>query len=793
MSSSLDSSLPARPTLGAPSVLLLHPDAQRRKLWARFLLGYSLREADSWEAARECFKTSEVHVVVCPWPWAREHLPEQVLNDGVRILYVGGQLPDEVVEDAAAGHRVGFASNEEALPHKLIDLVWPLRVEQHRHQLEDLRVVWAGATGSSHQVVDLSTGGFSFELPSTESIERFVPGSTLNDVRFARHGRICIQGVHVEVRHLSAQGSSYRVGCAFRVDAEAAAAASLHTIQDPVRCLALVRTALRRGALKLVHPEGDTFHLRGGVVDSVRYEFRLNHPLWDIPPFEVVRFTFEVAGVSHTFATTLLEGGDAPVFRAPPLIEARLRRQTERRQVVKPLEIRLEGPLFDQPVFGRVTDLSIAGLGVVVSSRAPVAPGALVDRVRLQLDGRAFVLQAQITHCVRLEGRAGAVRCGLRFRDVSDEEQLAIVRFLMRTHLTPLSDGEQVPFDQLFALFERTHLLSDEYVRQLRPSLPDIDLTFQRLAKQGGTLFKSLVIRHEGQLVGHVSIVRAYQRTFWVQHLAADAGQHRAPYLLNMGAAEMFGQVTEVDFCKVAFFADNKWPARVFGRFARRIDDPRVSVLRGFVPAALSTDPSAHAFGADDGIRVEECDASRLWLVERHFVRTRPDLLLRADDLTKQYLQLGGLSARFAESELDRGRRILLAFEKDRPLAFAVIEHASPGLNLQEHFNSVRVHFLEPVELPRRQALRAALLADAIRFFRGKGLRFARVFLRSKEATEYAALGLQPGQLVLEWTAHRSQFRRFTDHVHRIFEALMARQKARAGRSPKPPPGRQSP
>src|SRR5437762_2222313 len=111
-----------------------------------------------------------------------------------------------------------------------------------------------------------------------------------------------------------------------------------------------------------------------------------------------------------------------------------------------------------------------------------------------------------------------------------------------------LSDGNLTPFDELFALFSRTQLLSSEYIEQLAPQVPALRRTFDQLGRGGGTLFRSLVVRRGGQIAGHVSVVRAYSRTWFVQHLAADPGPFRAPYLLNMGAAELFAQLSDVEF-----------------------------------------------------------------------------------------------------------------------------------------------------------------------------------------------------------------------------------------------------
>src|SRR5688572_22637105 len=98
-----------------PSVLLLHPDESSRTAWRIQLAEFPCSEASSWAEAQRLLAECHPHVLVCPWPWARDQLPEVVHDVDIRILYIGTTLPDEVVEDAAAGHRVGFAKNDAPL------------------------------------------------------------------------------------------------------------------------------------------------------------------------------------------------------------------------------------------------------------------------------------------------------------------------------------------------------------------------------------------------------------------------------------------------------------------------------------------------------------------------------------------------------------------------------------------------------------------------------------------------------------------------------------------------------
>src|SRR5262249_33137976 len=122
----------------------------------------------------------------------------------------------------------------------------------------------------------------------------------------------------------------------------------------------------------------------------------------------------------------------------------------------------------------------------------------------------------------------------------------------------------------------------------LAPVMPEVRDTFARSYARPSDVFKAVVAREDGTLIGHVSGIRAYRHTWMPTHLAALPTKH-VGHLLNLGAAAYFLQTADFESFKIYFHADHKWPARIFGGFARMQRDAACSDLRGYRHVMLST------------------------------------------------------------------------------------------------------------------------------------------------------------------------------------------------------------
>ena len=300
--------------------------------------------------------------------------------------------------------------------------------------------------------------------------------------------------------------------------------------------------------------------------------------------------------------------------------------------------------------------------------------------------------------------------------------------------------------------------------------------TFLNAYARPSDVFKAVVARDEsdGKLVGHVSGIRAYRHTWMPTHLAALPTAH-VGHLLNLGAADYFLQTADFEFFKIYFHADSKWPARIFGGFARLQRDHNQSELRAYRHIMLDTE--APIPEAPFGIEVLEASSAELAMVERHFVQRERGLLLRSDDLTRQTLQLGELGKSFAAVGLRRRRRVLVAMRRNSCLGFALAEISSPGLNLSEALSAFQI-FITSEGNAEQELVRRALLGSLAPIYRNAGRTVARGLVTPSEVGAYERIGLPVNaEQWMCWTYHRNLCPRFCDYVDRVFEVLKRRQQ----------------
>jgi hypothetical protein len=275
------------------------------------------------------------------------------------------------------------------------------------------------------------------------------------------------------------------------------------------------------------------------------------------------------------------------------------------------------------------------------------------------------------------------------------------------------------------------------------------------------------------RIVGHISSIRAYRRTYMIQHLAAAVGRE-AGLVLSLGNAEYLMQNADFDYIKIWFHSHNRFPARVFGGFGRKVRDPELCNLKSYAHVTIPT--QGDLVGAHrDGIEVIEASGEELAIVEQHFVRTEAPLLLRSDDLTRGALQLGAVNAGYRKLGLMRRRRVMLAMRAGTPLGFALVELSSPGLNLFDSLNRFSIHML-PAGEAEDAAVRRALVATIQGIYRQSGRVQVTGLVAPSDVDRYAAVGIiadkEQSTCV---TTHRTQLRRFFEHMERLGVRLRRR------------------
>jgi hypothetical protein len=763
-------------------VLVFHSDPLELARWTQLLSQVCrARSADGLAAVERELRDPSITLVVCDW---EEELLEtlQASRRAVRLIHCGETIPDGIIEAAAAGHQILHLDRPEDLPRTVLPLISPRSASQ-RHRLDGFALRTA-SSDQTYALLELSNEGFSFRVERGQSIDGLLPGTVLAHVELFRDQQRALARSGAVIRHLrllDAPAGSYSVGCAFRhvVRPESD---SIELIRDRAWCAALLRSALRSGGI-LLEPMDDSVlptHCPDGVVNASASELTIGSVDHAFAALDIVRGRFELGGSVYRFYATVVER-EPLALRMPKVIEEAHKRSSPRCQPSpsRPMLVELVSPLLSGPTVKSVRDISGVGFSFEMDAEAELfPPGMCFTAIVLRFGENEIRCRGQVRNLARIAEREGTLHCGVEFEALDESARVQLADFIMRERFPDLRDGREAPFDKLWEFFLKTNFMYPEKQEKLLPILPDIRRTFHRANARPNRVFKSVVFTKGSDVVGYVSGLRAYRNTWMSQHLAAASGG-RGGRLLNFGLAEYFGQNVDLEYFKIFYRPENRWPARVFGGFARNVANLQVSDLRVFGYFTLPTEPSVVPPAPE--IEIVEPVAGDLAPVERHFVANERGLILRADDLTQGGLRLVELNEEYAKLGLERHRRILLAVDRGAPAGFALAEISSPGLNLSELLSAFSIHLFEENE--RTQQVRHALLRSLLQLYREAGRPFAVGLVSPEHLGRYQHLPLRWVKRYACWTCHRSLYLRFCDHVDRIVEAYLWRQSRRAAQA----------
>ena len=300
---------------------------------------------------------------------------------------------------------------------------------------------------------------------------------------------------------------------------------------------------------------------------------------------------------------------------------------------------------------------------------------------------------------------------------------------------------------------------------ELAPLIPQIERTFTNLLEtQQNQLLKTIVCRRDDELLGHISTLHLYRKTWLIQHLASRRQVEAlfAAEVLNLGLIEYLEQIPQLEWCRVYFRPNNRWPARVFGTFARRLNEPLLSDLRQYSYCAGSTEPSVAP--VLHGLHLMPAEQHHLEEIQSHFLARGRLIALQADDLSLDRLALNELNSLYGASGLERRREIIVAERGSSFEGFALLEISSHGLNLSELTNHFTVHLVNGDGTTRR-----ALIAAARDRYCELGRTTCVSLSEGDEFHDHQAMGLKKLKEYYCWTGHRSLLRAYSDYILRLF------------------------
>jgi hypothetical protein len=792
------------------SVLIVHPDPKLRAglvaaLAPRRIIAVSTRD----DAARTLAERVP-DVVLADALEARRfiHDLDRLAPRAMRVFLCPRSQQEalrELVDAAAEGHEfhtVDPTLSVEEVAQRLRELL---------RQRGSTRVPAKGVEASFYVdgqlmragCLDAGNEGFLLKLPVDAPIERLPPGTRLFDFRLEREGRVVLRTGGGFVRHIGLERAAgdafFRIGVQIERAGASVGYVELATIDDMVRVVAVLRRALRRhGTLQCTLVQGvrrredlATTLIENGEGD--RLALRCERPRhWDVSVGDVVQVVFELSGKSYRgWAAVVRVEHDGFVLSLPRNLSMYHRRTSLRFRAGEehPFTVSFVSPLTGEQIEHPVMDLHAVGLSFAYDAAREVLPvGLVIDDVTLVLpDGTRAGCSAEVRdNGPLLDDMAGGMarpfRCGMRLCNVLPEARQAVINAFVQVSCPQVRDGRSEQFRKIWELVQAVHMFHPDYPFEDGPHMEVLEDTHRKLATVAEGLARTFVYCEGPKIIGHISGVRTHSRTWMIQHLMVLPTVRRGESIsrdLSALCVDYAEALEDVNYLRIFWRIQNKWPDRVFGWIARSMYMEGLTELRSMNYVRLSfTQPLRGRKGLPPVRRAAKADLQ--WL-ESH-VRGRGEVVrLLADDLMAQEAELGTLSARYAVHGLQRARSVFVVDGEQGPLAFALAEEATPGMSWPEMTTAFSFVVPEP-EHPRAAEAREALTVACVERYRELGKNAALALVQDDEVEGLVALGFHWHCRVAQWTVHRSAARTWHMLMAAVFERLQNRASHRTPR-----------
>jgi hypothetical protein len=361
-------------------------------------------------------------------------------------------------------------------------------------------------------------------------------------------------------------------------------------------------------------------------------------------------------------------------------------------------------PFLGKKVQFEVQDISTSGFSVQEEANERVLlPGMIIPEAFLGFAGFLKVkCSAQVIYSKPCEGNE--VRCGLAILDM-DIQAYSNLTHILTSAMDPHANvSTEVDMDALWEFFFDTGFLYPKKYRLIQPQRAQFKETYKRLYQGNPGIARHFTYQKNGRIFGHISMVRAYEQAWMIHHHAAKAMENkRTGFMVLKQIMHYLNDMHRLpsacmDYTICYFRPENKFPDRVFGGFARELNNPRGCSLDLF--AYLAHTRLSLGNRLPEGWSLSLSTERDLWEFEHFYMSHSGGLLLDAMGLRHGGVKQTSLQETYREMGLTRSWQTYSLKSDGKLHALLVVNHSDLGFNLSELLNGIKVLVANPKALP---------------------------------------------------------------------------------------------
>lgn len=435
-----------------------------------------------------------------------------------------------------------------------------------------------------------------------------------------------------------------------------------------------------------------------------------------------------------------------------------------RKQSSPPLHAIFEHPFIKKQVQREIFDISTTGFSICdKSDEVVLIPGMIIPDMTITYAGILKIrCKAQVIY--RKEGD-DQVRFGLVILDMDLTNYNHLNQVLNNMHGADTGMLNEVNLDALWEFFFDTDFIYPKKYKSIQSFKDNFRDIYRRLYEEAPGIAKHFTYQINGRIYGHISMLRAYERTWMVHHHAARPMGGRPIglvvlkqliyYLIDFNRFPS----ANLDYVITYFRPENKFPARVFGGFAKDHGNPQHCSLDLFTYLTYPMGKTSKNLPPDWSLR--DCSDSDFLEFEQ-FYRNHSGGLFWSILKRESQQNKPSIEEVFAGSGFIRRWQTFALTYLDHPKAFIIAEESDAGINLSNLLNGFKVFVVDP-------DLHPDILFSAISELTGnRSAESVTLLISPEDYAQRAGIGYEKKQYLL-WILDMQYGNEYLEYLGRKF------------------------
>ncbi len=352
-------------------------------------------------------------------------------------------------------------------------------------------------------------------------------------------------------------------------------------------------------------------------------------------------------------------------------------------------------PFTSKRVTYEIMDITTSGFSVHEAADSTVLmPGMIItDMTILCAGGLKLYCSAQVIH--RLARKRNILRFGFAIIDMDIINYNRLFDIYSSARDIHANMSGEMDMDSLWQFFFDSGFIYPEKYTSLSRYKDDFKQTYQKLYRSSPGIFTNFTYQNNGMIYGHLSMVKAYQRTWMIHHLAGRpmgrkrTGLHVLNHVMNYFDGLYRLPAVGMDYMIFYFRPDNRFPDYFFGGFCREYKKPERCSIDCF--AYLNVPVPDTRQELSEGWGLHPCTSEDIAELRAWYENASGGLMIDAMGLDRDFPGEEPIQDLFARYGLKRCCAVFVLKHNGKSAAFFIADHSDMGVNLSELINSVKI------------------------------------------------------------------------------------------------------